>query len=127
VMYSEHSLLGVCKPHNQDLHMYALIAQVLYLFCFHGIHSDLSLLPFSSKPIVTLNRPCYSLFELIMVIVVRVETNGSQALLLHDDVSEDLKNQGWDMFIKKFQGYNLQVAKEFTLTFDGYGEKVGDI
>jgi hypothetical protein len=42
-------------------------------------------------------------------------------------VSEDLKNQGWDMFIKKFQGYNLQVAKEFALTFDGYIEKVGDI
>jgi hypothetical protein len=48
-------------------------------------------------------------------------------LLLHDDASEDLKNQGWDMFIKKFQGCNLQVAKEFTLTFDGYRAKVGDI
>jgi hypothetical protein len=47
--------------------------------------------------------------------------------LLHDDASEDLKNQGWDMFIKKFQGYNLQVAKEFALTFDGYREKVGGI
>jgi hypothetical protein len=41
--------------------------------------------------------------------------------------SEDLKNQGWDMFIKKFKGYNLQVAKEFSLTFDGYKEKVGDV
>ena len=31
------------------------------------------------------------------------------------------------MFINKFQGYNLQVAKEFTLTFDGQGAKVSDI
>jgi hypothetical protein len=31
------------------------------------------------------------------------------------------------MFIKKFQGYNLRVAKEFTLTFDGCRAKVGDI
>jgi hypothetical protein len=62
-----------------------------------------------------------------MAPVIRIEPNGSQTLFLYDDVSEDLKSQGWDMFIKKFQGYNLQVAKEFTLTFDGYREKVGDL
>jgi hypothetical protein len=62
-----------------------------------------------------------------MAPVIRVEPNGSQTLFLYDDASEDLKSQGWDMFIKKFQGYNLQVAKEFTLTFDGYRAKVGDI
>jgi hypothetical protein len=38
-----------------------------------------------------------------------------------------LKGQGWDIFIKKFKGYNLHVAKEFTQTFDGCREKVGDI
>ena len=31
------------------------------------------------------------------------------------------------MFIKKFQGYNLQVEKEFTITFYGYRAKVGDL
>ena len=31
------------------------------------------------------------------------------------------------MFIKKFQGYKLQVDKEFTLTFDGYRAKVSDL
>jgi hypothetical protein len=46
-----------------------------------------------------------------MAPVIRVELNGPQDLFLHDDVSEDLKNQGWDMFIKKFWGYKLQVAK----------------
>jgi hypothetical protein len=62
-----------------------------------------------------------------MAPVVRFEPNSSQTLLLYDDVSEDLKSQGWEMFIKKFQGYNLQVAQEFSLTFDGCRVKVGDI
>jgi hypothetical protein len=62
-----------------------------------------------------------------MAPVVRFEPNGSQTLLLYDDASEDLKSQGWDMFIEKFQGYNLRVAKEFSLTFDGCRAKVGDI
>jgi hypothetical protein len=31
------------------------------------------------------------------------------------------------MFLKKFQGYNLQVAQEFSLTFDGCRAKVGDM
>ena len=31
------------------------------------------------------------------------------------------------MFIKKFQGFNLQVAQEFALTFDDYREKIGDV
>jgi hypothetical protein len=97
------------------------------IFCVHGFSPDLSLLPLSSKPIVSSIHPCYSLFEPIMAPVIRTEMNGSQALLLHDDASEDLKNQGWDMLIEKFQGYKLQVAKEFTLTFDGYREKVGDL
>jgi hypothetical protein len=46
---------------------------------------------------------------------------------LYDDVSEDLKSQGWVMFLKKFQGYNLQVAQDFSLTFDGCRAKVGDM
>jgi hypothetical protein len=59
-----------------------------------------------------------------MASIIRVELNGPNSLLLDDDASEDLKNHGWDMFIKKFQGYNFQVAKEFTLMFDGYRKKV---
>jgi hypothetical protein len=31
------------------------------------------------------------------------------------------------LFIKKFQGFNLQVAQEFDLTFDGCRENIGDV
>jgi hypothetical protein len=62
-----------------------------------------------------------------MALLVRIESNGSKALLSHDDAVEDLKGQGWDTFIKRFKGYSLRVAKEFTQKFDGYREKVGDV
>jgi hypothetical protein len=48
-----------------------------------------------------------------MAPVILLEPNGCQALLSHDDAIEDLKSQGWDVFLKKFEGYNLQVAKDF--------------
>jgi hypothetical protein len=48
-------------------------------------------------------------------------------LLFHDDVGEDLKSHGWEIFIKKFEGYNLLVAKEFSQTFDGYIGSFGDV
>jgi hypothetical protein len=61
-----------------------------------------------------------------MAPVVRIELNGSQALLIHVDAGEDLKIQ-WDIFIKKFKGYNICVAKEFSQTFDGYRETFVDV
>jgi hypothetical protein len=61
-----------------------------------------------------------------MAPVVRLETNGSQALLSHDDAIEYLKSQGWEAFLKIFEGYNLQVAKDFAQTFDGCIAKIGD-
>ena len=62
-----------------------------------------------------------------MASVIHIETNGSQALVSHDDAIEDLKNHGWDVFLEKFQGYNLHVEKSFAQTFDGFKAKVGDI
>jgi hypothetical protein len=62
-----------------------------------------------------------------MALVVCVEPNGSQTLLLYEDTREDLKGQGWLEFLEKFQGYNLQVAQEFSLSFDEFQAKVGDI
>jgi len=62
-----------------------------------------------------------------MAPVIRVEPNGSQTFLLYDDESDDLKSQGWVEFLKKFQGYNLQEAQEFALSFDGSQAKVGSI
>jgi hypothetical protein len=45
----------------------------------------------------------------------------------HDDAIEDLKAHGWDVFLKKFEGYNLSVAQAFAQTFDGFRAKVGDV
>jgi hypothetical protein len=62
-----------------------------------------------------------------MAPVVRIEPNGPQTLLLYDDGSEDLRSQGWLEFLRKFEGCSLQVAQEFTLSFDGCRAKVGDV
>lgn len=59
--------------------------------------------------------------------VVWIEPNGSQTLLLFDNSREDLENSGWLVFIQRFEGFNLSVAQQFALTFDGYMAKVGDI
>ena len=58
--------------------------------------------------------------------VVRVKPNGSQTSRLYDDAREDLESNGWLVFLRKFQGFNLQTAQEFTLSFDGCRDKVGD-
>jgi hypothetical protein len=57
----------------------------------------------------------------------RIEMNGFQDLLSHDDTIDDLKAHGWDVFLKKFEGYNLQVVKHFSQTFDGFKANIGDI
>jgi hypothetical protein len=62
-----------------------------------------------------------------MAPVVRIETNGSQALLLFDNARKDLQDNGCLMFIQRFEGFNLFVAQQFSLTFDGCRSKVGDI
>ena len=59
--------------------------------------------------------------------MVRVELNGVHTLLSYDNAREDLERNGWHLFIEKFQGFNLQVAQEFALTFDGCREKIGDV
>jgi len=61
-----------------------------------------------------------------MAPVVHLEPNGCQALLSHDNAVEDLKSQGWDAFLKRFKGHNLQVARAFAQTFNGCREKIGD-
>jgi hypothetical protein len=48
-----------------------------------------------------------------MAPVVRIEPNGSQALLAHGDAIGDIVAHGWDIFIRKFEGYNLAVAQDF--------------
>ena len=62
-----------------------------------------------------------------MAPVVRAEPNGSQALLMFDSARSDLEENGWLPCIQKFEGFNLCIARQFTMTFDGYRAKVGDV
>jgi hypothetical protein len=62
-----------------------------------------------------------------MAPVVRDEPNGSQALLMFDSARSDLEDNGWLPFIQKFEGFNLCVARQFTMTFDGCQAKVSDV
>jgi hypothetical protein len=62
-----------------------------------------------------------------MAPVVQDEPNGSQALLMFDSARSDLEENGWLPFIQKFEGFNLYIARQFAMTFDGCRAKVGDI
>jgi hypothetical protein len=62
-----------------------------------------------------------------MAPVVRIEPNGSQALLLFNNAKKYLEDSGWLMFVQRFEGFHLFVAQQFTLTFDGCRANVGDI
>jgi hypothetical protein len=62
-----------------------------------------------------------------MAPVVRAEPNGCQALLTFDGAYADLEEFGWLPFIQKFDGFNIPVARQFTLSFDGCRAKVGDV
>ena len=59
--------------------------------------------------------------------VVRAEPNGNQALLTFNGAYADLEEFGWISFIRKFDGFNISVARQFALSFDGCREKVGDL
>jgi hypothetical protein len=62
-----------------------------------------------------------------MAPVVRAEPNGCQALLMFDGACSDLEKFGWLPFIRKFDGYNPIVARQFALSFDGCRAKIGDV
>jgi hypothetical protein len=79
-------------------------------------------------------QPCVLYFSVqtllctqAMAPVVRAETNGFQALLMFDGAYSDLEKFRWLPFIRKFDGYNPSMARQFSLTFNGYRAKVGDV
>ena len=39
--------------------------------------------------------------------IFRVELNGSQAMISHDDAIDDLSLFGWVKFVHSFEGFNL--------------------
>jgi hypothetical protein len=97
-----------------------ICAMITHRLCyghFSIIHLDLFLFLLPFKPKTILSYPCYILVAFDMALVIHLESNGCQDLLSHDDAIEDLKRQGWDYFLKIFEGYNLQVEKVFAQTF----------
>jgi hypothetical protein len=77
-----------------------------------------------SKPLPVHPAHCV---PLPMAPVVHVEPNGSQTLLMFNNAREYLENGGWLVFIQRFEGFNLLVAQQFALTFNGCRAKVGDV
>jgi hypothetical protein len=49
-----------------------------------------------------------------MATVVRIVPNGLQSLLTHDNAIGDIVAQGWHIFIKRFEGYNLTMAHDLS-------------
>jgi hypothetical protein len=62
-----------------------------------------------------------------MVPVIRAEPNGRQTWFMFDGSRSDLKENGWLPFIQIFEGFNLCIARQFSMTFDGCRAKVDDI
>jgi hypothetical protein len=62
-----------------------------------------------------------------MAPVVRAEPNGCQALLTFNGAYSNLEEFRWLPFIRKFDGFNISVARQFALSFDGCRAKVGDL
>jgi len=60
-----------------------------------------------------------------MAPIVRIESNGPQTLLSHDNTTGKLSQFSWLGFIESFNGFNLEVAKAFAKTFDGTKAKIG--
>jgi hypothetical protein len=54
-----------------------------------------------------------------MAPVVRAKPNGCQALLTFDGAYRDLEEYGWLSLIRKFDGFNIFVSRQFALSFDG--------
>jgi hypothetical protein len=72
---------------------------------------------------IGIRAPCIE----AMAPVVRTKPNGFQALLMFDGAYGDLENLGWLPFIRKFDGHNSTVARQFALSFEGCRAKVGDV
>jgi hypothetical protein len=98
----------------------------------------LMLIPFAhSLLVVRVALPLYALVGELkpfpyhasssMAPVVRVEPNGNQALLMFDNACQDLADSGWLTFVKRFERFNLCIARQFAMTFDVCRAKVGNV
>jgi len=62
-----------------------------------------------------------------MGLISRSEPPGPELVEAIDDFHPSLKKTGWFEFLMMFHDQNLQVAKEFALSFDGQFANIGDI
>jgi hypothetical protein len=90
-------------------------------------YADLFLLFVCGREKPTSHCPSCSYVIVSMAPMVRIEPNGSQALLSHDDALNNLVEYGWDSFIRRFEGYNLAVAHDFAQLFEGSKANIGDM
>jgi hypothetical protein len=113
----------------------AFISNNAYLFVMYFLLIRHRLLVFLGLGVwlwSVLTNPPYALclidFPVDSIWLLLLESNlmALKPLLLYDDAREDLESNGWLVFLRKFQGFNLQTAQEFALSFDGCRAKVGD-
>jgi hypothetical protein len=71
-----------------------MITPWIFYFCVSTLNSDLFMLLARLEPKTISSNLCCILVTVVMAPVVRIDSNGSQALLSHDDAIEDLKNHG---------------------------------
>jgi hypothetical protein len=62
-----------------------------------------------------------------MASLVRIEMNGPQTLLSYDDATNRFAQVDWLEFIESFNGFNLEVAREFANIFYGTKDQIGDV
>ena len=102
------------------LHMHAFMLTPFSSFIAIGLGSSITVCVGEFEPF------SYHAFG-SMAPVVRVEPNGNQALLMFDNARQDLADNGWLTFMKRFEGFKICVARQFSMTFDGCRSKVSDI
>ena len=57
----------------------------------------------------------------------RFEPNDCIMIDASSSLLKSLQRVGWYDFIKKFQGYNLEVSRQFAATFDGHKAVIGSL
>jgi len=112
---------------HSKLQMVVMVASRILRYRVPPDYADLILIFVCWRTQPTSHYPFCFYVNISMVPVARIGSNGSQALLSHGDVVEDIVAYGWDGFIRRFDGFNLVVAQAFSKTFDGTRAKIRDL
>ena len=62
-----------------------------------------------------------------MAPVSRFQLIGDEYLNAASECQELVVKVGWLRFLQKLSGFNLEISREFTTSFDGMKSQVGDI